>query len=133
MSELKINKTNNSPLVNFDTSNQQYALIGVSSLLTAVEFFSGVGNWIAENKDLIEPNSEWHFYIPYFNSGSAKGILHVMLVLKKSFPDNDPRIVWYLEDDDDFMLESGKSFESILEIPFVYRSFLLAPKFEEDK
>ncbi len=132
MSELKIGKTNNSPLINFDTASQQYAMIGVSSLLNAFDFFSGAANWIEKNKDSIMPNVEWHLYIPYFNSGSAKGILHLLLAVKKHSHDNYPKIVWYLEEEDDFMLESGKSFENILEIPFMYRSSLLAPQFEEE-
>jgi hypothetical protein len=132
MSQLKISSTNNSPMVSFDTVNQHYAMIGVSSLLSAFEFFTNAANWIEENKDNIEPNTEWHFYIPYFNSGSAKGILHVLLALKKSTPKDQLKIVWYLEDDDDFMLESGKSFENILDLPFIYRSSILIPKFEED-
>jgi hypothetical protein len=53
-----------------------------------------------------------------FNTPSAKKLLEVFQCLEGM----DAKIIWITEEDDEDMLEAGEDFESMIKLPFVFRT-----------
>jgi hypothetical protein len=125
MNSLRIEQTEDSPFVNFDTTSNTFMISGESRPENAGKFYTPVIKWIidweAELKDG-KANAApiaFEFKYDYFNSTSAKYIMDMILTLKKLIESNDKiTIKWYSDKRDDDMLEAGKEFEEASDLKF---------------
>lgn len=119
MEPLIIIGTNEIPTIILDQEKELFEITGQSIPEEAITFFTPVMEWFEEYAK--KPNKKTHLkiYLEYCNSSSSKAIVDVLEILedmKKA--GHEVEIHWqYMEDDDD-LLEMGKEFMSIIEVPF---------------
>jgi len=130
MNPLKIEQTNVSPFVNFDTSLGTYILAGYSRPENVRDFYFPIINWLDEfKKTLIESKKaeksidpvNFDFKFIYFNSSSAKFLYDIVILLndmqKEGLPIN---INWYYDKDDDELREAGEELSDMAQVPFKF-------------
>ena len=119
MKELVIEKTVKTPYVNFDAQSGILKIIGRSIPENPDEFFSKLFDWV--NEYFKNPQSETliNIQLEYINSGSSKFILEYFQLIQdfksKGF---SCKISWYYEEDDEAVLELGKHYQAIIDVPF---------------
>jgi len=122
MEPLIISGTQESPGINFDKDNNKFIIFGKSFPEEAKRFFDPVFIWLEEY--LKNPNEETIFEVrlEYYNSASSTMLLEIFYTFEKLVEeDKKVSVIWnYLEIDDD-MLEAGKEYEEMVNIPFEYR------------
>lgn len=115
---LKIEPTHKTPKVYFDPEKNQFELSGRSIPEDSVGFYKKILDWIEEYGAQPNPKTEFKFELEYFNTSSSKNILELLKKLEKIFQDgNDVRILWYYDEDDEDMEETGEDYQALLSVP----------------
>lgn len=117
--ELVIQKSVDTPFVNFSVPKKIFEIGGKSLPEDADEFYKPVFDWLKKNSDFISTKSEVHFKMEYFNTASSKRLLDIISYFK-DVQDSGKDIVlnWFYSKDDKDMLSAGEEIEEILEIQF---------------
>ena len=125
MKELIVDKTQNTPKVNFNPSEGILEIEGTSIPDKPDDFYNPLLDWINEYfKDprditLIKINLE------YINSSSTKYMLFLFRSIKEYYEKGfDCRIDWYYEEDDIPILNMGKNFMNTTKLPFNFKVIL---------
>jgi SiaC family regulatory phosphoprotein len=119
MSKLILKETSTTPKVTFDPEKQFFEVRGNSIVLNALEFYSPLSDWIKQNHALVDNGANFMFCLPFFNSASSKGIVMVLKEIRQlQQAKNDVKILWCIEEDDEFMKEAGENFSEFLEMNF---------------
>ena len=119
MNELVIEKTVKTPYVNFDAHSGIFKIIGRSIPENPEDFYKTLFRWI--NEYFKKPQNETliNVQLEYINSGSSKFILDFFQMIQeyktKGF---NCKISWYYEEDDEAVLELGKHYQTIIDVPF---------------
>jgi len=118
MEELIIERTSKTPYVNFNGQTGELRIVGRSIPENPENFYLPIFEWIekyyAENPSKTQINLQ----LEYINSGSSKFILELLQKLAENHKKQLPtQINWFYEEDDEALLELGKHYQSILEIP----------------
>ncbi len=119
MNSFRIESTDDSPFINFDTLTNSFIISGESRPENASKFYTPIINWLndyenylLENKDKMKPLT-FVFKLDYFNSSSAKYIMDIMLFLKNFIEKGyKAEIEWHYDARDEDMMEAGKEFSS---------------------
>lgn len=119
MKELVIEKTVKTPYVNFDSQSGILKIIGRSIPENPEDFYSTLFSWVKEYFNNPQDETLVNIQLEYINSGSSKFILEFFQLFQdyKSQGKNC-KINWYYEEDDEAVLELGKHYQSIIEVPF---------------
>ena len=119
METLIIDGTNTSPQVKCDAKEGILELSGRSYPDDAVTFYEPVYKWIEEySKNPLE-NTVFNVKLSYFNTASAKIILDILTEFEEMMSgDHKVLVRWHYTDDDEDMLEAGKEYSVIVDIPF---------------
>lgn len=119
MNELVIEKTVKTPYINFDAQSGIFKIIGRSIPENPEEFFTKLFDWV--QKYFKSPQSETlvNVQLEYINSGSSKFILEFFQLFQEyKTKGHSCKINWYYEEDDEAVLELGKHYQNIINIPF---------------
>ncbi len=119
MEDLLIAETSNTPLVKFNMAEGRIEIKGKSLPEDPVGFYEPLNRLLDEY--LLNPCEKTivNLEISYFNSSSSKHIFQIFQRLEMLSADNKDVVVnWYCEEGDEFGLEEGEDFKSLLEIPF---------------
>lgn len=119
MNELVIEKTVKTPYVNFDAQSGILKIIGRSIPENPEEFFTKLFDWV--HKYFQNPQAETliNVQLEYINSGSSKFILEFFqLIQDYKVKGYNCKISWYYEEDDEAVLELGKHYQNIIDVPF---------------
>lgn len=115
---LKIEPTHKTPKVYFDPEKNVFELSGRSIPEDSVGFYKKILDWIDEYGAQPNAKTEFKFELEYFNTSSSKNILELLKKLEKIFQDgNDVRILWYYDEDDEDMEETGEDYQALLSVP----------------
>jgi hypothetical protein len=123
MEPLVIEPTKSTPKVILDKEKGIFQFIGNSLPENAMEFYGPVVNWITEYIANPNPSTELVFKLEYFNTASSKIIFELIkqhTALKKS--GNAIKVNWYYPEEDEDMLETGKDYEELTQLPFEFIS-----------
>ena len=118
MDELRISPTKNTPEIILNPEGI-IKIRGRSIHENAFDFFSPVENWITGY--ILSPADITcvDMYLEYFNSASAKIIIHLLQKVTYVTLNHKKFIFnWYYEEGDEDILERGEYFSSILDVPF---------------
>ena len=123
MDPLIIGATNESPGINFDKDLGKFLIFGKSFPEEARKFFDPAFLWLEDY--INDPNEETNieFRLEYYNSATATMLLEMLYMFEKLITERGKKVsvTWnYLEIDDD-MLEAGKEYAEIINIPFKYK------------
>ena len=119
MKLLNISATNNTPMVSLDTEGKM-VIQGRSYNDDATNFYGPVIDWIkgfSSQKLILEIRLE------YLNKSSLNQIYYLLKSVKGNEKIIKATIQWYYEDDDEEMLDIGKTFESQISIPFKFYGY----------
>jgi hypothetical protein len=118
MNELRIPATKNSPEILLNPSGM-IRISGRSIHENIFDLFKPVDEWIIEYLKSPSDITCIDMNLEYFNSASAKLLIHFFQKLSKVQLKNKKFIVnWYYEDGDEDIFERGEYFSSVLNIPF---------------
>ena len=119
MNELIIEKTVKTPYINFDSQSGILKIEGRSIPENPEEFYTKLFDW--SNKYFTNPQNETliNVQLEYINSGSSKFILEFFQLIQKYKSQGiNCKINWHYEEDDEAVLELGKHYQSIINVPF---------------
>lgn len=121
MDKLIIEAENLLPEINLDPQTGKLVFSGKSSPDDVHEFYTPVLNWLKEYALNPAEKTVMEFYMYYFNTASAKMIFTVMKTLiPLSEVGKHVKIVWKYQEDDEDLLEAGKDYSLIVDVPFEF-------------
>jgi hypothetical protein len=117
-----INPTAKTPYINFNQTEKQMEIKGISCPENPVHFYNPIFDelrkYIANNNELLI-----RMQLDYFNTGSSKCILNLFQIITENTTDlNGFKIIWVTEEEDDELKEAGKIFEEMSGLPFEYEN-----------
>jgi len=114
---LRIDGTENAPSIDFDPGSNVFRMGGLSYLEDSVEFFKPLmADLQSHFGSLNGADVVFEFDMVYFNSSSARYILHIFELLDATAKrGNNVRIVWKFDEEDDTMEEHGEEFGEDIE------------------
>lgn len=84
-----------------------------------IDFYKPVENWVKEYVRVPADTTYLDINLEYFNSASAKILVHLCQIISQIRLKNKKFIVnWYYEEGDEDIRERGEHFSSVLNIPF---------------
>lgn len=117
MKPLFINKTDDSPQINFNSEKGIFEIIGRLIPEDPVKFFQPAITWMEQY--ITQPNQETtlNLTIEYINTSSSKSLEKIFKILEDlNQNEGNVRVRWYFVDED--MLEAASDYESVINIPF---------------
>jgi len=114
-----IDPTADTPGVVFSSTDAVFEINGRSLPENAYAFFEQLIDW-AERFDpsTLRQNLVIRFKLDYFNSASGRYLLEFLATLEKQFEDpSNARVEWFVDREDELMIEKGEEFEHLLEFP----------------
>lgn len=123
-----VEPSGNTLAVSLDADNHHFKFEGDSRPEDVPVFFDPIMNWLENYAEHLKMTGEevkilCDFELEYFNSSSAKYIMdifHWLSVTNSENPKIHLTINWHHEEIDEDMIEAGKEFEEIVNIPFNY-------------
>ena len=119
MESLKIEGTNLTPTVEFDSGTGILVLKGRSIPENSLEFYQPIYKWLDDY--IGEPHSKTivNVQLDYFNTSSSKCILDILKRIDRiDQGGQDVLIRWYYDESDEDMMESGEDYMDLLDSPF---------------
>jgi hypothetical protein len=124
MENVIIEKTTDTPFVVLDAKQRLLEIGGNSYPENALEFYQPVFEWLHQYFQNGNTALSAAFKLNYFNTSSAKCIMNIMSILQQYFSQkHDITIMWYYDQDDEDMLETGKAFSVDFSMPFNIMSY----------
>jgi len=121
MKELIIERTRNTPGVNFNPSDGILEIEGRSIPENPNDFYHPLLDWI--NQYFKDPRdfTVLKIKLEYINSGSSRFMLTLLRTVKQCYnKGHDCRADWYYEEDDESILDLGKQFYETTKLPFEF-------------
>ena len=118
---VEISESEKTPKLYLDSQEGIIKLAGRSMPENSKSFYNPIIEWI--DKYLQQPcnNTRLIFDLEYFNSSSSKMILQLIQKLKiLKEKEKNIKVDWYYLEEDDDMLESGKTFEELAGLNFEF-------------
>jgi hypothetical protein len=121
MEPLIIVGNNEIPTIILDQEKSLFEITGQSIPEEAISFYTPVIEWFEEYAKNPSEKTILKVRLEYCNSSSSKAVVDVLEVLEEMKKAGvDVEIHWiYMEDDDD-LLDMGKEFMSIIDVPFQF-------------
>jgi len=124
MEKILFNGTDDTPSVVLDKDGNQFVFSGKSMPEDVNAFYGPIIKWIEEYSATPNQTTELDFKLSYFNTASSKILLDIMLKLE-DIKNNGNQVVvkWQYPADDDDMLEAGKEYADLIDVPFDFISY----------
>jgi hypothetical protein len=107
------------PGVRFDKDDAVLEIFGRSLPENAYSFYEQFITWAESfEPSILSQNLVVRFRLDYFNSSSSRYILELMATLEKRYSDKKAvHIEWYVDPEDELMIEKGEEYGHLLEFP----------------
>jgi hypothetical protein len=119
MENMKLNPTFETPAVVLDSSLGKLEFVGRSLPEDTATFYRPILQWIEGYLESPNIKTEIEIKLEYFNTATSKVILSMLSKFKDS---SNVTVHWFHHEEDEDMLESGKEFEELVNIPFAYHT-----------
>lgn len=116
MEDFKIQGGRVKPTVRFSASEGKLSIEGRSLLEAAEDVFEPMSKWLEEYLQAPQEETEINVALEYFNSSTAKALIRFLVVAKKAEGKTKLTVNFYYDDEN--VLEYGKDFSDVTEIPF---------------
>jgi hypothetical protein len=120
MNDLKIEGTEDSPMVNLSKATGEILISGRSLPEDAFSFYAPVMEWLNDYVKSPNPNTVFNFKLEYFNTASAKQIFKIVGMANDLSKGNKVIVKWFYDEGDRDMLSSGERFSKLTQLPFEY-------------
>jgi hypothetical protein len=117
---LRIEATEDTPLIDFDTSTGVFKVTGRALPEDAHDFFKPIEEWVQDYVESPLANTTVEMRIDYFNSAATRYIFNLLMCFEDIVEEKrgDVKVVWYYKEGDDMIETKGEELSSILELPF---------------
>jgi hypothetical protein len=119
MDELRIESTEDTPLVHFKTDGE-LLLKGRSLPEDAFSFYEPILSWLKSYSAKPASQTTIHIDLEYFNTASAKQVFKVITMLSEIGKSNKVAVRWHYDEGDKDMYASGERFSKLSSIPFEF-------------
>lgn len=121
MNNINIKATSSTPAITFLPTEGKIEIIGRSIPENAIEFYEELYKEVEEYLKKPHKLTEATIQLDYFNSSSSVSILNILKLLKQLYSNGfEVSVKWIYEEDDDDILNAGKNYHTILNIPFQF-------------
>ena len=119
METLRIEQTDDSPLVIFDQENQLFEISGKSLPEDVVDFYQPLLDWLNDYRKKPLAKTIFNLKLTYFNTASSKLIMDILLIFEEMVEAGQKVVIrWHSLRSDEDMQEAGKEYEEMIEVPF---------------
>jgi len=119
MEKMKLNATFETPAVTLDSNIGKLEFTGRSLPEDTATFYRPILKWIETYLEAPNIITNIDIKLEYFNTATSKVLLNMLSKFKDS---NNVTVHWFHHEEDEDMLESGKEFEELINIPFAYHT-----------
>lgn len=125
MNPLHIQAQEFTPQIDYVEGEHALYISGMSVPEDTVEFYSPVVEWFDELVKHSNSNSfTFIIKLVYFNTSSSKIIYDLLSKLQKNKQHfSELKIIWYYNEEDDYMFEAGNNFSDLVSLTFDFRPF----------
>jgi hypothetical protein len=126
MEQLIIEGTDDTPAIIFDRNGNKFEISGRSLPEEVIGFYSPVMKWL--DRYVGDPNDKTIFKLKldYINSASQRAIHEILTTIEKiKITGKEVKVEWYFIEDDDEMRETGQEYSELVNVPFVFKSYLI--------
>ena len=124
MEKIAIKGTDDTPGVILNKEENKFEFSGKSLPEDVNSFYGPVLKWIDEYSSSPNPKTEFNFMLTYFNTASSKVLLDILMKLEDvKSKGGEVQVKWNYPDDDEDMLEAGKEYADLVDVPFVFTSY----------
>ena len=118
MTNLYIPRTAKTPDIFFDLELGNFEIKGRSIPENSIDFYSQVMQWLDEYEKAPSPQTELIVKLEYFNTSSSKCLIDIFRRLEKlHHHGSEVKVLWYYEEEDEDMKESGEDFRELVKMP----------------
>ena len=119
MEALIINGTLTTPEINFNASNGELLIKGISRPEDVLAFYKPIIEWITEYLKNPCESTTLNFRLKYHNSASAKMVCRIINMFDPLHKSGKKIVVkWFYSHTDEDILEAGEDYKSLTEVPF---------------
>ncbi|MBI4945743.1 MAG: DUF1987 domain-containing protein [Bacteroidetes bacterium] len=119
---LRIEETEDTPKVLLDQENGTFEITGRSFPEDASKFYFSVLSWVEEYAQEPSKETNFYFYLDYFNSTSMKQFIELLIRLERiSETGKKVKIIWTHSKNDELMAFKGKEIENMINLPFEFK------------
>lgn len=124
METLRIEQTDDSPLVILDPVDNLFEISGKSLPEDVLDFYKPVLDWLKAYKEEPRPRTVFNIKLIYFNTASSKMLMDMMLLFEEMVEDGQEVVIrWHSHRTDEDMQEAGKEFEEMIAVPFEHLTY----------
>ena len=124
MDILTIASTEQTPSIVLNPIESVYTISGRSLPEDSAEFYRPVIKWLEDFKSSSHTSIDFVVKLDYFNTSSSKMILDILQKLKQvRLAGKETKILWYFQEDDEDMQESGQEFAELVDVHFEFISY----------
>ena len=124
METLRIEPTDDSPLVILDQVDKQFEISGKSLPEDVLDFYQPVLDWLNVYREKPLSKTEFNLKLIYFNTASSKLIMDIMLIFEEMVEEGHEVLIrWHSHKTDEDMQEAGKEFEEMIAVPFEHLTY----------
>lgn len=118
---MDIKATKNTPAVSYDAATHRLWLAGISAPENAAEFYRPILDCCGMlASDILTPVLV-RVELRYFNSSSMKSMFMLLDLFRQALEKGKPvQVQWVVEQEDEFMQESGETLQELLGIPMQF-------------
>lgn len=128
MNNLFIPRTSKTPDIFFDADRGVLEIKGRSIPENSVAFYAPVMQWLGDYETTPQPETQLVIRLEYFNTSSSKCLIDIFRKLEQLHrQESTVKAIWYYEEEDEDMKESGEDFRDLVSMPVV-----LTPTVSED-
>ncbi|MFO8234384.1 MAG: DUF1987 domain-containing protein [Bacteroidales bacterium] len=118
MENLWIESTIKTPAIDFNAETGVLSIKGRAIPENPEEFFSEILQWMKDYFKNPLQSTQIDIQLEYINSGSSKYLSELFQLLQERHKGgNKCEVNWYYEEDDESLLELGKHYQSIIDLP----------------
>lgn len=117
MKAFQIKPTLATPAIGYDANLNTFSIIGNSIPENVNGFYGQVFTWLKDNIGQLPNGCTFKFSLPYMSSSSLKAIFFILKIVEEECRGHRGFTVeWYVEDDDESMIETGETFAEALQL-----------------
>jgi hypothetical protein len=116
--KLYIDKTEDTPEINFDLSVGSFSIRGRSLPENAYNFYKPLIEFLQSAINQINSGTNFEFHLDYFNSSSGRFIYEMLTIIESKASTDSLKINWIVDKDDELMIEKGEELQSLLDLKF---------------
>ncbi len=119
-----IERTDDTPRLNFDPKANIFQIVGKSMPDNPVKFYQPAFDWLNKFAEMVNEkyNIRLEVRFDYFNTASSKIFLDLLDEFQKFIESGATVVVeWHSRKGDDDMQEAGQEYSELVEIPFEFK------------